>query len=265
MIRPTSLVSACLILALAGTALADGTVRMSAGASGLGGGNGGGAFTATYDSGYIGEFSGPGSTANSFQTFCLQLSESVSLGNSLYNAAVRSYTVAAGNSSWDPVTGLTGTAVQDEISATTALLYSTFRSGGNFGGNFTGAYDGALATALQLAIWYSEGELANANAILDNQRYSSFTGSALATDLASSDTLAEQLFFWAKGLAVLNPNEFYGVQVLVLSNGPGQNGFGNNQDMLTIVPLPPAAYAGMGTLAGVIGLGYIRRRRLAGT
>ena len=29
---------------------------------------------------------------------------------------------------------------------------------------------------------------------------------------------------------------------------------------LTLVPLPPAAFAGLGTLAGVAGLGYIRRR-----
>jgi len=37
----------------------------------------------------------------------------------------------------------------------------------------------------------------------------------------------------------------------------------SGQDQAVMVPLPPAAFAGLGTLAGVIGLGYIRRRRLA--
>ncbi len=35
-----------------------------------------------------------------------------------------------------------------------------------------------------------------------------------------------------------------------------------SQDQLVIVPLPPAAYAGMGVLAALAGASYIRRRRL---
>lgn len=38
---------------------------------------------------------------------------------------------------------------------------------------------------------------------------------------------------------------------------------GNGQDMVTMIPLPPSAYAGMGTLVALLGLGYIRRRKLA--
>ncbi len=34
------------------------------------------------------------------------------------------------------------------------------------------------------------------------------------------------------------------------------------QDQLVIIPLPPAAWAGISSLAGVIGFGYIRRRNL---
>lgn len=36
-----------------------------------------------------------------------------------------------------------------------------------------------------------------------------------------------------------------------------------DMDLFVVVPLPPAGWAGMATLAGVMGLGYIRRRRLA--
>lgn len=34
-----------------------------------------------------------------------------------------------------------------------------------------------------------------------------------------------------------------------------------DMDLFVVVPLPPAGWAGMATLAGIMGLGYIRRRR----
>jgi hypothetical protein len=36
---------------------------------------------------------------------------------------------------------------------------------------------------------------------------------------------------------------------------------GNRQDQLTLIPLPPAAWAGLGSLAGVMAIGYVRRRK----
>lgn len=42
----------------------------------------------------------------------------------------------------------------------------------------------------------------------------------------------------------------------------GGDGYAD-MDLFVVVPLPPAGWAGMATLAGVMGLGYIRRRRLA--
>jgi hypothetical protein len=35
---------------------------------------------------------------------------------------------------------------------------------------------------------------------------------------------------------------------------------GGNQDMLYVVPLPPAAFAGLATLVGVAGVARLRRR-----
>lgn len=40
----------------------------------------------------------------------------------------------------------------------------------------------------------------------------------------------------------------------------GGDGYAD-MDLFVVVPLPPAGWAGMATLAGVMGLGYIRRRR----
>ena len=41
--------------------------------------------------------------------------------------------------------------------------------------------------------------------------------------------------------------------------GPGGSAFNINIEM---VPLPPAGWAGISTLVGAMGFGYIRRRRL---
>lgn len=245
--RFMGLTTVTVVAALAGTACAD-SVTITPGAAGYQGGNGGGAFTATQASlGFVGTFSGPASNGTSnFQTFCLQLNENLGFGGT-YKTVISTYTVAAGVTNFDPTSGSFGANVgQDELSATTAVLYSQFRNSGNFGGTAP-ADTTALVNALQLAIWYSEGELsspANPNGL----------NGAFA---ANSDAVA--MFNWAKGVAIANPNNFYGVRVLQLFNASGTNA----QDLLTIVPLPPAAYAGMGTLAGVIGMGYIRRRRLA--
>jgi len=247
--RFIGLTTAVLVAAVAGTALADGGVRINAGFAGYTGGIGigGGAFTATtLNSGYIGEFSGPGSSLTSFQTFCLQLNENLAFGGN-YTAAISTFTVLEGLSNYDPSgpTAPTSTG-SDDLSSTTALLYSTFRNGGNFGGSWDGLSTTDLTLALQLAIWFSEGELTNGTTFFS--LYANYT----------SNTLALNLFAWASN-PLHNLGSLWDVRVLQLFNSDRSNA----QDILTIVPLPPAAYAGLGTLAGVIGMGYIRRRRHA--
>ncbi len=236
--------------ALAGTALADGTVRMNNGATGYN------SFTATSQSGYNGENSGPGSNGSNFQTFCLQANEFFTPGQT-YTSIISTYTVAEGRSNYDPSGPTAATSSgRDYLSSTTALLYSTFRAGGTFGG-FAPSGSSALTTALQLAIWYSEGELNNVTSTGNTTYadYSTYTG----------NTAAVAMYNWAR---TNNDGSLYNVRVLQLYNSNGSNA----QDQLTIlspaqllnfVPLPPAAFAGLGTLAGVIGIGYIRRRRLA--
>lgn len=258
------------VLALAGQAMADGLVNISAGAAGFTGGNtyGGGAFTATRVSGptggYIGEFTGPraNASANSFQTFCIQLNENVSVPGGPYRGVISTFTRAAGNSAWNPITNSTDGNLngQDTISSATALLYYQFRTGGNFGGLYTSSVTTtALTEALQLAFWYSEGELRNST----NPTTGVFSNATNANNAYNSNTLAQSLFAWAAD-SNNNLGRDWGVRVLQLWAQDATGAYTVfRQDQLTIVPLPPAAFAGLGTLAGVIGLGYIRRRRLA--
>ncbi len=49
--------------------------------------------------------------------------------------------------------------------------------------------------------------------------------------------------------------------ILVRVLGVQGNGADQGQDMLVLIPLPPAAWAGLSTMAGVFGLAYVRRRK----
>jgi hypothetical protein len=242
---------ACMaVLALAGQAMADGVVSASYSPTNYGNGaNGGGGFLFTYVSGNVGlmgsqTFAGPvnATTANNrltngFISFCIERTENLPQGNS--------FAQISGSSNGGGHSGQQGGV--DPISNATALLYRTFRAGTamNLGGSFGSVVvdSAAEATDLQLAIWSIEGEITPANPLTITAR-------------------AQAMINWA----TTNQTGLGGVRVLRLwSNYNAQTGVysGFRQDQLTIVPLPPAAFAGLGTLAGVIGLGYIRRRRLA--
>jgi hypothetical protein len=235
--KMSNVVVLAVVGAAASVAMADGRVRITDATGIYDGTNGsGGAFTATTVSGSNGLNGGAGGSSTTFLTFCLERSENLSFGNTYFTQI--SDRAVAGGSNADPTTGAPNVPGQgfDVLSPVTALLYQTFRNGGSFGG-VAPVMTSALTSALQDAIWYSEGELG------------SISGNALA------------MYNWARNQ---NPQSIGNVRVMRLwtsySNGVYS---GNAQDLLTIVPLPPAAFAGLGTLAGVIGMGYIRRRRLA--
>lgn len=54
---------------------------------------------------------------------------------------------------------------------------------------------------------------------------------------------------------------FLNTNILVRILGVQGSSADQGQDMLVLVPLPPAAWAGLSTMAGVVGLAYVRRRR----
>lgn len=210
---------------------------------------GGGEFTATP----IG--SGAGLTglardlsAGSFQTFCLERSEFITLNGTQYNYTINDRAIFGGVNSPPP----------DPISGATGYLYRTFRYGGVLPAPL-GSYDtGRLANAgvLQNAIWYLEGEMTAGEAGAD--------AVTLATNAIAIAGGNDAAFYNVK---VLNPYEdLNGNGIFDWNDLNGddrwQSGEGDipKQSMLTLIPLPTGA--GL-ALAGIGSLAIRRRRSLA--
>jgi hypothetical protein len=257
--------AALAVAALTGSALADGRVTITDATGVYNGSDGsGGAFTVTratpgtgnqnngdYNGLYGGNrVDGDGRSANSFLSFCLERQDNLGFGSTYFSQIE--------TSAYD-TTAPTGQPNPDELSWITANIYREFRrltdsvtatvdTTGFFGGAFGASLSGAETTAIQQAIWYTEGELA----------------------WASLSTAAQDVYTWASG-AGMNQG-LRGVRVLRLwsnfstanSSLPYQGQYrDSHQDLLTLVPLPPAAYAGIGTFAGIFALAAVRRRKLA--
>lgn len=168
---------------------------------------------------------------SSFQTFCIEVNEHVSFGQT-YDAALNTEAVDNAGLGNDP------------LDAKTAFLYYNFRMRTLASYEYDVAADRRdSARALQLAMWYIEDEIGS---------FGEFGDATAITDLA-------QIFYDAACLAVegdaMHDPTWFGlgnVRVLNLTlNG------NNRQDMLVIIPLPQTAgLAGLG-----LGLVAVRRRR----
>lgn len=218
---------------------------------------GGGPFNATIsvETGLIGGNPAPftpfSSGPVSIQTFCLETNEFVSFGPS--------YFVEYGASA---IGGGTGGVIggQDPLSSATAWLTSqAIGSPGGLASVFgAGGFNIATAghqRAMQEAIWMLEDE--------NWEPGGPGTGSAYS--------VGNQVATWRDALiAEANTNgtgSLFGVMVVRLWTSRTFNGTtgqwefdGAGQDLIVLIPLPPAAWAGMGTLAAVIGFSYMRRR-----
>lgn len=175
-----------------------------------------------------------------FDTFCIELDETVNVGNT-YDVYIND-TAYGGGADTGGGSGFSGDG--DPLSAQTAYLYTQFWNGslafyefgesGETGGGLLGGLNRAqTARALQLAIWVLEGEIADV------------TGAA---GTSAERDLADWYIFEANNSGWTTIG-----QVRVLNMGTN----GQNQDMLIIIPLPQAgalAALGIGGLA-------IRRRR----
>lgn len=252
--RESIAIAAICVVAVAGSAFADGraTITDATGAYN-GSDSSGGAFTVTRSApgangDYNGSYgdnrrSGDGRVADSFLSFCLEIGDTLGFGATYYTeistSAKRDGSVGSGNSN------------PDDLSAVTAKIYSEFRSfvsdassssvnpGTAFGGLLGSSLTEGETSDIQRAIWYSENEIG------------SLSGTALS------------IYNWA---VANNDGALHGVRVLRLwdhYNASTGAYSGSHQDLLTMIPLPPSAYAGMGTLVALAGVGYIRRRKLA--
>jgi hypothetical protein len=218
-------------LSLAAWSATAGTVTLIDGGSGgtpsfLNGTDGsGGAFIIQNVAGYNGEYGGNGVTGDRFATFCLETDEFITLPGGPYTSFISNAAVDGG----------TGGPSPDPISEATSLLYYTFRTGGLIAGDTIDTSD--EVSALQYAIW-----------ALEQETFSAVNGSI--------GTLSTLYAAWATSNAVTG--NFYNVRVLNLSTGSTLN-----QSMLTLVPLPTAAWMGLGLLASAAGVSYARRRSIA--
>ncbi|MCC5787791.1 MAG: hypothetical protein JJU33_13945 [Phycisphaerales bacterium] len=181
---------------------------------------------------------------NSFQTFCLELDQF--LGSGARDYAVQINTTI--------ITGSPGVAF---VSQGTAWLYNQFRGGNLTGYNYTvGAGRASSASSLQLAIWFLQGQFddptvwAGGNTTRNSLLWTEFNNNQDAQDFFD---LVDGMF----GSNAFDP--YTGNRVRALNVGPTPNG-GNwqNQDLLTLIPLPSG---GGLAAAGLLGLVALRRRR----
>lgn len=212
--------------------------------------NGGGEFKVIQFTGASLAPMGPGVAlpGSFFSTFCLEYSENFSSGQQ-FNWELNTVARAGGG---DAAHGaqLDGAGWFDPLDARTAYLYTNFWKGTLSwlgAGNVLKTYDYDIgpdrvgsAAALQGAIWYLEGERTLAE--IGGNTSDAYYMTVAATNAVNSGA-------W-NGIGM--------VRVLNLTDAQGNR----RQDQLVIVmPLPPAALLGMGLMSGVGAFGAWRRRR----
>lgn len=221
-----------------------GTIVIARDTSNYSGSNGGGedAVTTFTDGPSLASMgSGVGVSGSIFQTFCVETTEPISAGQT-YDWSLSTSAVAGGYSGGNP----------DPLDSRTAFLYHKFLSGTLSGYNYTqGSGRLASSTSLQLAIWQLEGEIQP----------------GALTDAYNNDSQA-QAWVAAANAAIQSGGEWENqglgnVRILNLTKTDSTGAVQNAQSMLveiSPVPLPPAALLGLGLMAGMSGVGIVRRR-----
>jgi len=166
---------------------------------------------------------GIGSYPNSFQTFCIEYTEHISIGTT-YNFSISDRAILGGVSSGG-----------DPISVGTAWLYYMFATGQLSGYDYIGSDRSADAGALQATIWWLEGE---------------------ASDPGSTNEFRSLVT--AKFVNPMDDNNWqYPVAVLNLYTSTG----GLAQDQLVLVPEPSTLLLMGAGLIGIGVFGRKRFRR----
>lgn len=249
MIRPTRLLPAMLIAALAGSAFAD-TINGNFTGSVIGFGVN--TTAGNYNVGALRHnwSGGTGAAAayvgSGIYTFCMDLSGAASGSFSLIGVTAAP-NAATGN--W----GNSGAHYTVEQEKRVNAIAIAARDLGylNGLGQFTSASNDA-GVAIQLLVWESLWE-STAGASWD-------VTSATGGSFRSFDVLNVSVTAIINSLTAAATSLYANASTQILVRSFSST---SSQDQMVLVPLPPAALAGLGTLAGVIGIGYIRRRRLA--
>jgi len=177
--------------------------------------------------------SGVAASGNVFHSFCLERNETLSPGTYDWSMSTSAHNGGVG--------GATNNA--DPISAATAYLFDLWWAGNltNFGSGGN-SYDysfgsGRVASSLELqnAIWFLEDELTSSQ--MDHNSVGWDWAQAALSAVGSSTSIGN-------------------VRVLTLTDSNG-----NHQDVLVLVPLPPAAAIGLGLMSAMGVVGMVRRRK----
>ena len=238
----TIVCSAALLAATSGASLAADFDAQRTGFTGVGGitvttnlgtaGYSGGLIEFTYGVGgspagmAAGQFVGPqGST---FNTFCIELDQGAS-------QLMKSYDIVDLASAPNPAAGGANPNNPNAYGPTIATAIKKVVAAAIGLGWLNGDLSAASATTAQLAA--IQGEIWRA--VYGNASYSNGGVNTAATTLANTVT------------AGTYGSSVKGLRAMVS---------GSSQDQLYVVPLPPAAFAGLATLAGIAGVSRLRRR-----
>jgi hypothetical protein len=184
-------------------------------------------------------FGGTEGSTLTTRTFCSETGEYFTPGVTYYAEYATSAMNGGVGGGGDPISTQSAWLVSRAIGSPSAL-------NAIFGGAFN--IDNANhSRAVQEALWKMEGETY------------AFAGGTIGA--------------WREALISLAGSNadgsLYGVMLMRMWDNRSYNAVsgnwvysGNRQDQFVMIPLPPAAWAGFGTIAAVIGFGYIRRRSL---
>lgn len=216
------------------------------------------------------------SAAQLVYTFCMD-NRTVSDANQIYT--LREITEAPVGPNGNPRNPAGGTATYsaDNARRLNAIMVAAFNLGvvdnrGFFRNtDVSGFTAGQLGGAMQLLVWDSVWDAtasgANTAAVVwnlgqannTNNFFGSRNGTALtATAATGGGTIAAAVDFIRNAAITIFNDANSPIMARSITTNIGDQG----QDQVVLIPLPPAAWAGIGTLVGAFGLFQIRRRSL---
>ncbi len=208
------------------------------------------------------EFSGPatgeglGLVGHTLQTYCIELE---SVNSNFQPCDVTSVAAAPNDAPGNP--NFNGPYGAQREARVHAVIGAAMAAGwiDNKMQLFAGADINSRGAAIQLLVWEALFEPGNAGPLpaFNLATGNFFVSAGYATGLGYANGLLASVNNFLQA-GYLNG----GLRAVTGSTNAG-GGHTNIQDQLVVIPLPPAAWAGLGTLGAVFGLSYIRRRRLA--